>query len=770
MKKALFILLTFCAVTLQAQDLGDTLHVAHYDLNLDIRDFSTHIIYGQADLTIVSKMNNLATVTLDMLGITADSVFINGLPATFQHQGSKLAIASPTLQSGDTALVRVHYHGVPYLPGMVWGGIHYSGQYCYNIGVDFDYIPHVFGRIWFPCLDVFTDKSTYTMHVRTEAGKMAVCGGMLTDSLTLGDNSRLWTWDMTDPIPTYLASVAVGDYRLYADTFHGMERVIPIQIYAQPNTIDRVAGSFVHLKDILRLYEQLFGPYRWQRVGYVAVNFNNGAMEHATNIAYPNAAITGGTEYESLYAHELFHHWFGDLITCQRAEEMWINEGFASYSEALVAGLLHNNYLGSLRDKHRDVLQNIANNDGGYYALDEVPQSATYGTHSYDKGALVVHSLRSYMGDSLFFNSFRNLLQDYAFRNISSPEMFAYLSQLTGTDMTGFYEGWVHQPGFLHFSIDSIIPLSEGHYRVYLHQKLHHATHFANDNRVDLTFVSCSRQLYTVPNTVFSGGFGYVDVDIPFTPVFGIVDYAEKLMDATFDYTRNMTGGSTWSLTAASCNFRLDNFPDTVLVRIEHNLVTPDVPTTLPQGIIKMSDNHYWNIGMAYNPNINTIPEGFIQFRFLRGLEEQLDFELFGDDYDIANLKLLYRETPRMPWRIIPYTRSGSPYAGWVKTTSLNPGQYCFAIGEPTAGVESYGDQGGLRLYPNPAKGSLQIELPSSAQETNATITDSTGRIIERLHLSPGANVLNIQHLPVGLYMLATPMNGKQHVVKFVKE
>lgn len=767
MKRTLLILITLFTASLHAQDLGDTLHVAHYDLQLDIRDFSTKIIYGDAQLTVIAKQNNLNQITLDLAGLTVDSAFVGGQQAAFTQQGEKMHISTPTLQQGDTVAVRVCYHGTPFLPGMAWGGIHYSGQYCYNIGVDLDYQPHVIGRVWFPCLDVFTDKSTYTLHVRTEAGKRAVCGGMLTDSLMLADSSRLWTWDMTDPIPTYLASVAVGDYRLYADTFHGMERIIPIQIYAQPSTINKVAGSFVHLKDILRMYERLFGPYRWQRVGYVAVNFNSGAMEHATNIAYPNAAITGGTEYEQLYAHELFHHWFGDLITCRQAEEMWINEGFATYSEALVAGLISDNYSGYIRDKHHEVLQQLAHNDEGYYALDNVPQNHTYGMHSYDKGSLIVHTLRNYLGDSLFFSGMRSLLNHYAFQNVSSPELFNYLSQKTGVNLTAFYEGWVHQPGFPHFSIDSIIPLSGNQYRIYLHQKLHRASQPINNNRVDLTFVSELRQLHTIPNVTFSGEFGSMDVNIPFTPAFGMVDYAEKITDAVFDYTRSLTNGISWSPTDADCTFRLESFPDTILVRIEHNLVTPDVPDELPAGIYKMANTHYWTIGMAYNTAINTIPTGYIQFRYRRGFEGQLDYEWFDTDYDISQIKLLYRENASMPWRVIAHTRTGSPYAGWAKTSTLRPGQYCLAVGDATADVAATESHAGWHIYPNPVANQLNILVQGITKPLRATLSDSTGRTVMVVRLKPGSNTINTHNLPSGVYFL-NAHNGAQHLTQKV--
>ena len=770
MKKLLSILFVCIATSLFAQNIADTLHVAHYDLKLDIRDFSTRNIFGQADLTVVSKINQLDNIRLDLQGLTVDSVRANNRTVPFQQQGNKLNISTSILSQGDTVLFSIFYHGVP-VHDARWGGFYFSGEYCYNLGVAFNFQPHNFGRCWFPCLDVFNDKSTYAIQVRTENGKMAVCDGLLTDSLTLEDNSKIWTWQLDSPIPTYLASIAVGDYRLYADTFHGLERVIPIQIYVQPSLIQNVAGSFVHLKDILRMYEHLFGPYRWQRVGYVGVNFTGGAMEHATNIAYPNFAINGNTEYESLFAHELFHHWFGDLITCNRAEEMWINEGFATYSEALVEELLQDNYNGYLRDMHRGVLKNLKTDDGGYFALDNVPQNVTYGTHSYDKGALIVHNLRSYLGDTLFFNGMRNMLNHYAFRNVSSQELFNYLSQVTGHDLTGFYEGWVHQSGFPQFSIDSIRSLENNCYRVYLHQKLHHADRFVNGNRIDLTFLSSERQMHTISDVSFSGEFGQVDVTLPFSPMFGMVDYPERLMDATVDYTRNMVSGESWSPADAFCTVMLDNFPDTVMVRLEHHLVNPDTPDQLPDGIYKLSDNHYWTMAMSHRTDVNTIPTGYLQFQYQRGIDNQLDYELFGNaEYNTDNLKLLYRADASRPWEVIPFIRKGTPYVGTLKTQVLLPGQYCLAVGDIHASIEGRSEEF-LRIYPNPVRNQLNIQVDDDmVKNAKAAILDSVGRIIKTFRLRSGNNRIQVGNVPTGTYILMVNVNNSIATKQFVKE
>ncbi len=750
----LFVCLTLMAAKVAAQNISDSLHVVHYDLSLDMTDFGHRSIGGYADLTLVTETDSLGTFTLDLQGLTVDSVQAAGQLVSFSRNGHKLAIPFVT-HLGDTTNVRVYYHGTP-VQDSRWGGFYYSGNYCYNMGVAFENQPHNFGRCWFPCLDVFTDKSTYTMHIRTEAGKMAVCGGMLADSATNADGSRLWTWQLEQPIPTYLASVAVGPYRLYQDTFQGIQNVIPITIYAQPNTIAKVQASFVHLKEVLRAYESWFGPYLWPRVGYVAVNFTSGAMEHATNIAYPNAAIDGTLANETLYAHELFHLWFGDLITCSRAEEMWLNEGFASYAEALTKEALYGAeaYRDYIRDVHRTTLKDIVKDDGGHYALDNVPQEVTYGTHSYQKGALIVHTLRHYMGDSLFFNSCKALLNQYAFQNITTQQFFQCLAQNSGMVLEDFYQGWVHQPGFLHFSIDSVVPMGGDNYRVHLRQKLSGATHYADRNKLDLTFVSQWRELFTAENVMFSGETGTVEVSVPFVPVFAMVDYHEKMADATIDYTEMLVSGERRTLGNAYCTVQLDNFADTVLVRVEHNMAGPDCPQQLPDGIDKMSDNHYWNINMAYRQDVNTVPAGTLQFKFMRGNAYQPDQGLFDGGYTPENLKLLYRQTTADPWQIMPAERGGSSYSGYLKTDMLLPGQYVLAVGDPSAGIAEQDRNVKLHLTPNPASDFLDVSLGNVDTAVPATIYDTSGKAVKRITLTTGHNRLKVSSLSKGVYIL----------------
>lgn len=761
MKKiALFFVVFWFSVFAYAQDRTDSLHIAHYDINLNITDFTNHVVYGYADLAAVAKVNNLPQIDLDLQRLVADSVWLDGVPTAFTHEGNLLRIPMLTpANQGDTVNVRVYYSGVPGTDSY-FGGFYFSGEYCYNIGVAFRDLPHNFGRGWYPCLDFFTDKSTYTVNIETEATKRAVCGGYLQDSIVTDSNTIIWQWQLDEPVPTYLTSVAVGNYEHYADTVHGLEKIIPIDIYTYPAHFSRIEGTFANLKNTIHIYEMRYGAYPWNRVGYVGVNFNAGAMEHVTNIAYPNFAITGNTNYESLYMHELSHMWFGDLVTCQRAEEMWLNEGFANYSEFVVAEILYpsedpetDGYKAGIRNQHRDVLKKAHVDDGGYWALDQMPQDVTYGTTTYDKGGIVVHTLRKYVGDSIFFEAIRAYLTQYQFQNATSQQFFDAMSQYTGQDLQDFFEAWVDQPGFLHFSVDSVRPTGNANeYRFYVRQRLSHAERFANSNRIDITFFSSDNQRFTVEAFAFDGEFAEGVVTLPFVPVFAVVDLEEKLADAIVDYNATISSTGSKNMKEANVQLIISELEGTAWVRVEDNYVAPDALKSPNENITAMSQEHYWRI----EATPGAITDGRIRFT-ARTSSTGIDYELFNG-HSANELLLLYRRDPSQDWQIIPCSKSAGSNLNYVYlvTEEFRAGEYTLAIGTDPNKVREHDKTMGMSVYPNPAGNVMTVELSGcdAAKTYEGSLYDVQGKRVQIFTLAGGRSEVNTGGLASGTYIL----------------
>jgi len=489
MKKiiTLFLSLSILLSFSQAQEyktLGataaDSLDITHYNIYFNVPDIASQQITAHTIVELTTKVNGLSIIRLDLLALTIDSIFIESIKSTnYSYDDSTITIPLITaLNINDSIEIEVFYHGSPVTDPSSWGGYYFSGaNYAYNLGVGFQDIPHNYGRVWFPCADNFTDRAFYDYYISCDTSKMAVCGGVLQGITPNGDSTHTVHWKMNQNIPTYLASMAVADYTVVSDTFLLMNGNIPIDIWVTPSLVSNVSGSFSNLDTILHVFEAYFGPYMWDRVGYVGVPFNAGAMEHAMNIAYPNVCINGNSTYQSLYAHELSHHWFGDLVTCSTAEDMWINEGWATYTEAFIEQILigENAYKNEIKQDHAPSVRYAHIEDGGYYALNNVPVSNTYGSTSYDKGAATVHTLRYYMGDSLFFAGIKDFLNNLKFQSMSSENLRDQLTASSGIDMTEFFNTWVFTPGYPHFAIDSFAiistPLPNYQTRVYMQQK-----------------------------------------------------------------------------------------------------------------------------------------------------------------------------------------------------------------------------------------------------------------------------------------------------------
>ncbi|MDR2972493.1 MAG: T9SS type A sorting domain-containing protein [Bacteroidales bacterium] len=745
------VILLFFIQSLSAQTKADTIHVSHYDINLEIRDFTQQQIKGFTELTIKAKIAPIQNINLHLLGLTVDSVKNDNNLVNYLHQGQELKIDVPFLEVGQSKTIRVYYQGKP-VRDPQWGGFYFNSAFAYNMGVGMGSLPHSFGRVWFPCIDEFTDKSTYTFNITTDADKKAVCGGMLVDSTDFGD-AKHWKWELPDPIPSYLASVAVGDYQVYKDTFHSVSgKILPIEIYANPATMPKVPGSFVNLKTFIHTYEKRWGACRWQRVGYVVVPFNGGAMEHATNIGYPQYAVTGNTSEEDLISHELAHSWFGNLITCSTPQNMWINEGFATYGEYLcyeTQDTTLQKYKTEIKDLHLSVLSNAHRVDGGYFALDNIPTNKTYGITTYDKGGLVAYTLRYYMGDELYFSSIKQLFDENKFSNMDSEEFFDKLSQISGIDLYDFYLGWVHQPGFLNFSIDSI-KLKTGTnniYKVAFKQRLHHAEYFANNNLIDVEFVSASGERCFVEKIRFSGEHEIVEVELPFEPVFWAIDPNRKQGLASPGVIQSVTSTGIINLYAASFRIQVDEIKGESILWVEHNTFSPTPPKNVPPSIIRISGTHFWRVGfLKYNE---------MQALYSFNYDLTYDRELLKG-YTKDDLALLYRRDASHDWQIVPASVSGGNQQGRIIVDNLLSGEYTLAIVDNVKVQEL---EKNITLYPNPAIGELWIRISNICNELcDIVIYDIFGRVqkIESIkqEIVKSEVEINISQLLQGVYFV----------------
>ena len=268
----------FCSSNATQDARTDSFDILHFWINASFPEVQTlKEIKGTSVLQIV-KLLPSNSITLDLLSLDADYAVINHLDTmSFNYIGEKLTIETGTVQTGDTFLLEIGYQGHP-LSDAQWGGFYFSGDYAFNLGVGFASDPHTFGRSWFPCFDNFTDRSTYTFNITVDSGLVAMCNGTLTGTIPLSDGSTMFHWVMNEPIPTYLASVAIAPYELIKSTVSG----VPVILASKAADTTNMKSSFEHLPEAINAFQSAYGPHSFSRVGFNMVPFNGGAMEHAT--------------------------------------------------------------------------------------------------------------------------------------------------------------------------------------------------------------------------------------------------------------------------------------------------------------------------------------------------------------------------------------------------------------------------------------------------------------------------------------------------------
>lgn len=649
-----------------SQNFRDQIDVLHYNIHLQITDFEKEHIQGYTEIQCTPAKKSLSQLQFDLLSMKVDSVFFENTAVEDVMYNNKLLTIplAHKIAKNDTITVKICYHGHPVFDSK-WGGFYFSSGYAYNYGVGMAAQPPVYGRVWFPCIDRFTDRATYNFYITVQKQHQAVCCGELQEITKNANKTNTYHWKLTHTIPTYLASIAVGKYTAIKDTYKGLERDIPVSIYVHPAEKKPAKTAFENLHAMMQAYEKYFGPYVWQRIGYVATPFNSGAMEHATNIAYPDYCNTAGKQCEILLAHELSHHWFGDLVTCETEKDMWLNEGWARYCEAVFVEHAYGKeaFKEKNRKNHHKVLFITHLKDFGYRSLYGIPHRYTYGSTVYDKGADVLHTLRGYLGDSVFFSAAKSYLQTYAFQNINTVDYENFLEKETGTELDNFFDFWLYAPGFPHYSLDKYSVKRNGvNYEVDLKikQRLVHAPDFLKANKLEIAFFdkAWNKNKETI---VFSDAEIEKTFQLPFKPSLILIDPDEKVADATIDQLTTIRKTGEYPFTDSYFTMQVNRLSDSALVYCQIHAIEP---TGTPPPKIRLAGKVYWNI------------------QGITGKSWEADGQFLFNRFTMKNLKiqakpvLLYRKNNTETWKPVKARIIGREHNGCFLCKNLALGQY----------------------------------------------------------------------------------------------
>ena len=683
------------SIFVYSQTFRDSIDVTHYDIHLKI-DLQHKQIKGHSTAKITSKYN-LDRVGLDLWGLFIDSLFINNQKITSYNYNSVSFYVKYKLPAQDTVQLTVYYHGRPH-QDPIWGGFYFSKIDAFNYGVGLRSFPHSLGRAWFPANDIFTDKASFDFYIITDTNLMAVCNGTLLDSnyitetkhirtkiidstthklkdfdTTLTKTYRQWHWRLAQPIPAYLASVGVSNYKHKFWTYNGINRKIPVKIFYLNYIPDTALAMFNFLDSVMNDFENLFGAYPWPRIGFLQTTMQGGAMEHATNISLPKYVFTPKQKNKDLIVHELSHSWFGDLVTCKTAKDMWLNEGWAEYCASLYKEKLYNEdvFRNSNRERHLYTLAFAHKEDGGYKAIGNIDSAHTYGMTVYNKGADVVHTLRYQIGDSIFWPVIRKYLKTYAYKNISIREFQHYLEKQTGQNLQNFFDFWLFSAGFPHFELYSYdIKKVKGKYQIstILHQREVATDSVLKNQRIQLEFFGHKNKTTTITTTI-TGEWTYDTTLLDFKPTLIIVDPNEHIADARISQKAWINEPGAYYFDYEFVTVQVNKLKPPTFLRIVTHWLAPE--GNFPKNYI-IQKNYYWTL------QTNRPKKLKMDVKFYLTTLMDINFTHLTLDQIMQNLTVFYRPNPYTKWQETSSKITSNGEA--IIVEDAKPGDYVLAL------------------------------------------------------------------------------------------
>jgi len=405
------------------------------------------------------------------------------------------------------------------------------------------------------------------------------------------------------------------------------------------------------------------------------------------------------------------------LATCESAEEMWINEGWARFSEILYKEKLYGKEEANLLIKNllSDVLKKAHKVDGGFYPLCDIPQNITYGTTVYDKGALIVNTLRNYLGDSLFFGATKYFLEQFAWSNASCIDIQESFEQYTNIVLNDFFQNYLYHSGTPHYRIDSfnVSHNNEINFiQLYTSQHRYGGDYLTEHDSIEVWLWGANKEMDSLKiNTGLQNYF--IGFHHAIAPIDVWIDPKQKTADAIINGYAFLKSISNHSIPNTNVIITPTYLEDSLLVFVEHHFIGPhQILKNHP--IHRISPNHYWTIHLPYLDN-NKVNLKISYNRSYPINIDPSDFYLLPTAASVDSLVLVYRKNSTEPWQIVNFTKTGNQVAGYLTTVNAKAGDYAFAISEPgQSNINDFDNTNYLQIYPNPTNDEFKIIVPTS--------------------------------------------------------
>ena len=482
--------------------------------------------------TITTASNN---IKLDLMSpLVVDSVKKNNMLLVKQQTSNTLNINFiSTLNVGVKDSITIFYQGVP--PNTGFGSFiqdqHSGTPVMWSLSEPYG------SRDWWPCKNGLDDKAdSIDIFITAPAQYKAASNGILqSETLIAGNTKKVTHWKHRYPIASYLMCFAVTNYVVFNNTVQLGSVTLPMQTHCYPESLTSFQSGTQNVLDALQLFHNNFGDYPFIKEKYGHVQFGwGGGMEHqtATFIISIN---------ESLIAHELAHQWFGDKITCASWEDIWLNEGFATY---LAAIYMENKYPANTSNTRKGIINNITSTpDGSVWVNDTTSVGRIFsGRLSYNKGSYLLYMLRWKLGDSIFLKGLRQYQKDpkLAYGFAYTDDLKRNLEQVSGQNLTEFFNDWFKGQGYPSYNV-KWTQIGGDYVKIQMNQTTSHASVNFFELPVALKFKNATQEKIIVVDNKINGeifikNIGFIADTVLIDPDYWLItknNVSAKLADAT---------------------------------------------------------------------------------------------------------------------------------------------------------------------------------------------------------------------------------------------
>ncbi len=424
----------------------------HYSVKMSFDDQLSSIVSARTEITVHILKRQLTVIDLDFDGLTVDSTSVNGRGVEFKQSSGKLNVQLPrTFAEGSRITVTVTYRGQPK------DGLILTKDKDGNSSALGDNWPNRVHH-WIPCLDHPSAKATVNFSITAPDRNLVVANGRL-ENVNVGPNAtRTWVFIEKARIPPYCMIIAVGQF---VKVEPKEPAITPLSYYVPPSDKDFAMQGFAPANPSLKFFSQTVAPYPYEKLAMIVGATRFGGMENSGAIVFSSNLFSGRSAQPTsgrfklprrtvnLIAHEIAHQWFGDSVTGATWADLWLSEGFATY----FAGLFIERYEGKeefqayLKQTAEAYLRYSRNNRTPLYDKETENLNQLLNANNYQKGAWVLHMLRSTVGDRAFFQGIRIYYQRHQDSTATTEDLRVALERASRADLRPFFKSWVYEGG-----------------------------------------------------------------------------------------------------------------------------------------------------------------------------------------------------------------------------------------------------------------------------------------------------------------------------------